>query len=130
MIGVKVTVIGDFSGTQRWAEGLARKIPADCRRVTLHSAREGNKIAKSFARSSAGRHGKHYPNAFTAEMKVALLTLFVAEYGPDAAMPQGGMSFERGSRNQPPHLDLAKSSDLAGPAFAQEVRDMAKGWFS
>jgi hypothetical protein len=51
------------------------------------------------------------------------------EYGPDAAMPQGGMSFEFGSRNQKPHLDLAKSADVIGPALAQEVRGLADQWF-
>jgi hypothetical protein len=31
-------------------------------------------------------------------------------------MPQGGMSFEFGSRNQPPHLDLNRSADIIGSA--------------
>lgn len=73
-------------------------------------ARDGNKTAKRLAKRSAGRHGKHYPNAISVERHGALSY----EYGPDAGMPQGGMSFEHGSRNQPPHLDLAKSADLHG----------------
>jgi hypothetical protein len=39
------------------------------------------------------------------------------------------MSFEFGSRNQPPHLDLAKSADLAGPMFARDVAKVAARWF-
>ena len=71
---------------------------------------DGNKAAKRHAKRSAGRHGKHYSNAFSEEAHTPLLR----EWGPDAAMPQGGMSFERGSRNQPPHHDIAQAADLHG----------------
>src|SRR4051794_2734654 len=80
-------------------------------------ARLGNELAKGFARKSAGAHGKHYPNAFSVE-RTGLLQY---EYGPDSAMPQGGMSFEFGSRNQPPHLDLAKSADIISPRLGEAV---------
>lgn len=73
-------------------------------------ARDGTKTAKRLAKRSAGSHGKHYPNAITLESHGPLSY----EYGPEAGLPQGGMSFEHGSRNQPPHLDLAKSADLHG----------------
>lgn len=87
-------------------------------------ARLGNELAKGNARRTAGAHGKHYPNAFTVEA----LSPLVWEYGPEASRPQGGMSFEFGSRNQPPHLDLAKSADIIGPrlggAVLNDVGDM------
>jgi hypothetical protein len=51
------------------------------------------------------------------------------EYGPDIARPQGGMSFEYGSRNQPPHLDLARSADLIGPSTVGEVGRMVDRLF-
>ena len=73
-------------------------------------ARDGNKAGKRLAKVSAGAHGKHYHKAFSAEA----LTPLMWEWGPDSAMPQGGMSFEHGSRNQPPHLDLAKAADVHG----------------
>ena len=73
-------------------------------------AKDGNKVGRSNARRSSGAHGKHYHKAFGTERQTPLAW----EYGPDAAMPQGGMSFEHGSRNQPPHLDLAKSADIHG----------------
>ena len=73
-------------------------------------ARDGNKVARRLARRSAGAHGKHYFKAMSTERQTPLSW----EYGPDAAMPQGGMSFEHGSRNQPPHHDLAKSADIHG----------------
>ena len=73
-------------------------------------ANDGNKAAKRLARRSAGKHGKHYPNAFSVERRTPL----EYEWGPDSAMPQGGMSFEYGSRNQPPHHDIAQAADLHG----------------
>lgn len=89
--------------------------------VVEDTAKRGNRIAKAFARESAGDHGKHYHNAFQAER--AGLSGLTWVYGPNAAMRQGGMSFEFGSRNQPPHLDLAKSADLIGPDFQRKVGD-------
>ena len=73
-------------------------------------AKDGNKVGKRHAKRSAGAHGKHYHAAFSAER----LTPLTWEWGPDAAKPQGGMSFERGSRNQPPHHDIAKAADAHG----------------
>lgn len=62
------------------------------------------------ARATSGQHGKHYPNAITSEVHGD-----EGEVGPDSGMPQGGMSFEEGSRNQPPHLDGQKAADVVGP---------------
>ena len=44
----------------------------------------------------------------------------------DVAKPQGDMSFERGSRNQPPHLDLNRSADVIGPQLGQVADAMAR----
>lgn len=96
------------------------------RGVVRDGIRAGNLVAKENARRSAGRAGKHYHKAFTSEMRAGL-GLFgntiSGEYGPDIARPQGGMSFEFGSRNQKPHLDLARSADLIGPSFGREALD-------
>ena len=83
------------------------------------SAREGNSKAQEFARASSGKIGRHYPESFRA----TIAGLLAWEYGPDASMPQGGMSFEHGSRKQPPHLDLAKSADLIVPTFQRRVSE-------
>lgn len=106
-------------------ETIVRRAPRDMAKVVREGIRAGNMVARDFARESAGAHGKHYHRAFSAEMTGRT----TGEYGPDAAMPQGGMSFEHGSRNQPPHLDLARSADLIGPSFAQEVRKLPDDWF-
>lgn len=93
--------------------------------VVRSNAYKGNRIARDFAKQSAGQHGKHYPSAFSPESRTPLSW----EYGPDASKPQGDMSFEFGSRNQKPHLDLAKSADIIGPQFAKDVGDAVDGWF-
>ena len=74
------------------------------------TAKDGNSAGRRLARRSAGKHGKHYFKAFGVER----LTPLSYEWGPDADMPQGDMSFERGSRNQPPHHDIAQAADLHG----------------
>jgi hypothetical protein len=94
-------------------------------KVVRTNIREGNKIGKAFAKESAGSHGKLYHLAWSSEMTGALQ----GEYGPDAAMPQGGMSFEGGSINQPPHLDAARSADIIGPKFAKDAGEMVDGLF-
>lgn len=111
---------------------IAVKAPKDMKATVRQAAIVGNTVAKDNAKRTAGRHGKHYPKAFTWETSSFVGfggATYQAEYGPDIARPQGGMSFEYGSRNQKPHLDLAKSADLIGPTFAQEVRGLPDGWF-
>lgn len=109
---------------------IAKKAPIELKGIVRDNIKAGNTIARDFATVSAGRHGKRYPKAFSAEMTQSLFdNVYQGEYGPDVNMPQGGMSFEFGSRNQKPHLDLAKSADLIGPSFDQEVGDAVDRWF-
>lgn len=127
---MRVRVIGGVGDLASDLKGIVRKVPGDLRKTVRHGAQVGNTVARDLARESSGSHGKHYPRSFSSEMKVhGLGGFYAAEYGPDEAKPQGGMSFERGSRNQPPHNDLAKSADLMGPALAGEVRRLPAGWF-
>lgn len=104
---------------------VATESRADMVHVVRRNADAGNRLAKSFAKDSAGAHGKHYHRAFGVEQRGPLAW----EYGPDSAMPQGDMAFESGSRNQPPHNDLAKSQDIQGPLFHADVDDMVDDWF-
>lgn len=105
---------------------IAKRADRDQTEIVKDGARAGNMLAKESARRTAGKHGKHYHRAFTAEYTGRGLfgNTFSAEYGPLRGRKQGEMSFERGSRNQPPHWDLARSADVIGPAFAQEVRQL------
>lgn len=89
------------------------------------TAKDGNQIAADFARESAGRHGKWYHRAFRAT-KVRSSTW---AYGPLANLRQGDMSFEGGSRNQPAHNDLQKSTDVIRPRLGRRVGDAVEGAF-
>lgn len=112
---------------------IARTAQRDMVGVVRDGIRAGNTLAKDSAKRTAGAHGKHYHRAFSTEMHAIYhsvgASVISGEYGPDVAKPQGGMSFERGSRNQKPHLDLARSADIIGGSFAQEVRALPDQWF-
>lgn len=123
MASIRVT--HTIGGLERDMRRIATTTKAKMAKVVRRNATQGNRLAKGIARRSAGAHGVHYPKAFTAEA----ITPLMWEYGPDASMLQGDMSFEYGSRNQPPHLDLEKSQDVIGPAFAKDVADTADGLF-
>lgn len=118
----------EHSGITDLAADLA-KIAVEAKPAMAHAVQRnaylGNGLAKGFAKKSAGKHGKHYPNAFSVERTGVLRW----EYGPDSAMPQGGMSFEYGSRNQPPHMDLNKSADIIATKFGPDVLDAVGGLF-
>lgn len=122
---MRVTVthtLRDFESDQK---RVATRAQRDMSNTVRKALRVGNEAARYHAKRTAGAHGKHYHKAFSWEMTGPLS----GEYGPDIAKPQGGMSFERGSRNQPPHLDIARSADAIGPAFAKKVSEAADGWF-
>lgn len=130
---MRIKVTHDIDDLANDMVAVARNARSDMVKVVRNGIRVGNAVAKDYARVSAGAHGKHYHRAFSAEMHGIVSFGGTAgisgEYGPDISKPQGGMSFENGSINQKPHRDLAKSADLIGPSFAQEVRQMTAEWF-
>ncbi len=127
---MRVRVHHDIDDLANDLATISARVRPDMVRVVREGIRAGNVVARDFARVSSGRHGKHYPKAFTSEMILfGALGLIAGEYGPEENRPQGGMSFEHGSRNQKPHLDLARSADLIGPSFAGEVRGKIDDWF-
>jgi hypothetical protein len=81
-------------------------------------------VWKRNATVTSGRHGKHYPKSITATLKVS--TDVVVRIAPDPAMKQGGMSFENGSVNQPPHNDGKKAADVVVPKIERRI-DSALG---
>lgn len=74
---------------------------------------------KSNARATSGQHGKRYPDSITMDMKVS--RSIEVEVGPDPRLPQGGMSFEYGSVNQPPHLDGQMAADEVIPQIDRRI---------
>lgn len=130
---MRVTVTSTLEYLETDLKQLAVRSRRDMRDTVRDGIKAGNTAAVKFARRSAGAHGVHYPRAFSAEMHGDFsgfgTSVFSGEYGPDIGKPQGEMSFERGSRNQPPHLDLARSADIVGPLFAKKVRALPDRWF-
>lgn len=78
---------------------------------------------KQNARDTAGEHGKHYPRAISYDTFDGGL---MAEVGPVSRLPQGGMNFEYGSRNQPPHLDGNRAADDVFRVLPQRALDAAE----
>lgn len=111
---------------------ITRRAPKDMIKVVRAGIRDGERTARAFAKESAGAHGKHYPRAITSEMHNGFGlfgNVYSGEWGPDVNKPQGDMSFEGGSRNQPPHNDLAKSQDRVTPTFHAEAARLPAQWF-
>lgn len=73
---------------------------------------------------TARSHGKHYPSRIDHERLGYLLW----EIGPHGH-PQGEMSFEYGSRNQPPHLDGGRALDMLLPFIERRVAVVAEEVF-
>lgn len=127
-----VRVVHDIGDLANDMVAISKRVRPEMREVVRDCITEGNRVAKANAKRTAGVHGKHYHRAFSASMHRGLGLFGNAisgEYGPDASKPQGGMSFERGSRNQPPHNDLAKSADLIGARLELKVGLRVNGWF-
>lgn len=124
---MKVTVRGGVGDLVADFEKVRREAPVAFRAVVRDGIDAGTVLAKANAKLSAGKHGKHYPAAISAQMRPTYAygdgAIYHGEYGPDISRPQGGMSFEWGSRNQKPHLDLNRSADVIGPQLPREVGD-------
>lgn len=102
--------------------GIPGKLLTEAPRVVSRSAREGNALARGYARSSAGPHGKNYFKRMTAE----LIGPLSAEYGPEGIPKTDfvGVGFRSGV-----NLDLPRSADVIGPKFADAAGDMLGGLF-
>lgn len=122
---MRISVTDTLGDLERDLRRVPVKVAREMAQSVKSNAKAGNRLAAKNATATAGRHGKHYPDAFTAEA----ITPLMWEYGPDSAKPQGGMSFEEGSRNQPPHHDLLKSMDVYGWQLRLDARDAIRGAF-
>lgn len=100
----------------------ARKLN-DFRKVVRDGAGMLTVLWKQNARDTAGEHGKLYPRTIGYDTYSDGLT---AEIGPDASRKQGGMSFEYGSRNQPPHLDGNRAADDVFRVLPKMAADAAE----
>lgn len=118
-------VVNTLDGLERDLRALPAKASAKFEASVRDAARGGNRLAARLGGQQAGAHGKHYAKAHTVER----VGMFKYEYGPDAAKRQGGMSFESGSRNQPPHPAMGPSADVAGADLHRRIQADVDGLF-
>jgi hypothetical protein len=121
----------EISGAAELSRDLAAAaaaMPAAVRKVTEANGAHLVDLWRSNARATAGKHGRRYPSAITAETLLAFAGATV-DVGPDSSKPQGGMGpgFEYGSVNQPPHLDGKKAADVIEPLFMAELEAFVSG---
>lgn len=128
---MRIVVTDTLGDLQRDLDRLPRKAAKDVRDALREGAKAGNQLAKDSAVINSGRHGRLYPKAFRVDPVIASEGVNASVvYGPSREFgPQGGMEFEEGSKNQPAHNDLAKSSEPAIGLVAQEIRAKMDGWF-
>lgn len=74
----------------------------------------------AYARETSGEHGKYYPDSIDAEQIISSDIAF--EIGPNPRKPQGGMAFETGSANQPPHPDGQRAADHEVPLLERRIQ--------
>lgn len=130
---MQVRVIHDIDELASDLLKIRARVRPDMRDVVREGIKAGNELARGYAKTNSGTHGKHYPRAFSAEMHRGL-GLFgntiSGEYGPDVSKKQGNMSFEDGPGPQTrPHNNLRKSADIIGPVLEIEVDRKVAGWF-
>lgn len=87
-------------------------------RAVQENVQRGARLTKRNAASTAREHGRRYVEAIDWELTAPAQ----GEWGPDSSMPQGGMEFERGSRNQPAHLDHHRAALVVVPQFHRDAR--------
>lgn len=87
--------------------------------VLVEGGKELRDLWAANATKTAGKHGRWYPKSIESRLLVS--TDIVVEVGPNPNKPQGGMSFENGSVNQPPHNDGKKAADEVLPTIEKKV---------
>ena len=93
--------------------------------VIAEGAKDLEETWRRNATLTSGKHGRLYPKSIDRE-RLLSASGFSWEIGPNPAKPQGGMSFEDGSVNQPPHNDGKKAANEVVPRIGKRV-DSALG---
>ena len=114
-------MIVDVSDLARLSAELGRsqyRLAGLAQPVLMEAGLELQESWRANATATAGRHGKWYP----ASIKTKPVGAMEVEVGPTPGMRQGAMSFEFGSRNQPPHLDGQRALDATLPSLQAKVQ--------
>tara|TARA_R100001230_G_C5623175_1_gene132268 strand:+ start:221 stop:631 length:411 start_codon:yes stop_codon:yes gene_type:complete len=116
--------------------GIAKRSRGDMRDTVSDGIKAGAEVAKGYARTNnpPGSHARKYPGTISSRMNAGaglFGNTYSGEYGP---YPRGqgflGLILENGTRNgNRPQMNMARSVDIVGPAFASEVRGLPDKWF-
>lgn len=117
-MGIQIT--NTLDGLAADMRTMPRQAAVGFSKAVRSNVNEGKRRARRNAKITARRHGRLYPDAITAEMRTALS----GEFGPETYKSQGGMSFERGSKNQPPHRDLERAASGLKLRLARDADDV------
>lgn len=119
--------------TSQWDAAAAefeRAVAGAHRDVTGIVRDEGRDIMEDWrenASRTSGRAAKWYVPSIKARSRSLAGLRAEAEVGPDG--PGGGVGFEFGSRNQPPHLDGQKAAQVSEDRFPKRVDEWIGAMF-
>jgi hypothetical protein len=119
---MRVRVVGGVSDLRRDLEAIPAKAARGFTQAVRSNAKEGNRLARQFARERSGPHGKHYYKRISAEA----LSPMAWEYGP-TGVPKTefvGAGFQHGV-----NLDLPNSADIVGPKLAHDAGEVVDRLF-
>ena len=109
----------DVSGDEQLEAALAEapeKLLDGLYRATKDAGTQMRDTWRANAKSTARKHGKWYPGDIQAKTDSGA-SWVESTIEPKRGRRQAAMSFEYGSRNQPPHLDGAKAMLAVTPGW-------------
>jgi hypothetical protein len=110
-----VSVSGDEQLEAAFAEAPEKLIDG-LHKATKDAGTDMRNTWRANAKRTAGKHGKWYPGDIQANTDSGV-DWVESTIEPSRARRQGAMSFEYGSRHQPPHLDGAKAMLVVTPVW-------------
>jgi hypothetical protein len=95
--------------------------------VVKQHAEELRNAWQENARTTARKHGKHYPRSITAE-QMPVTDEVLWQVGPETRRKQGSMGrgFEFGSVHQPPHWDGTRAAIAQEPKFLKALDEIVR----
>lgn len=124
---MSVRVTSTLGGLSRSAAAAPAELRNGRARIARGGAEDGNRTGKRIARRRYGRgHAREYASHFTVERRGPGRY----EFGPEAR-GQGLLApiLERGSINNPAHLNLEQAADLMQPGLYRSVDSWLDGLF-
>lgn len=118
----RIRVIGGVGDLAADCQKVATDAGTQMRRVVRTNVKQGNSLARKYAKAGAGPHGIHYFKRLSAEMTGPL----VGEYGP-TGVPKSdfvGVGFRSGD-----NTDLPRSADVQIERMAADVRKLSERLF-